>query len=63
MSVRRRNPSSQAGRKDAEGGTLRNNKDVAMGEVDDITSLSTDCLTEQPSSSNEDDFTWESLAP
>eukprot|EP00971_Amphidinium_carterae_P207751 4122181-Amphidinium_carterae.1 len=37
--------------------------DVAMSEVDDVTSISTDCLTEQPSSSDEDNFTWESLAP
>eukprot|EP00971_Amphidinium_carterae_P093516 1850696-Amphidinium_carterae.2 len=28
-----------------KGGTLSNNKYVAMGEVDDITSLWTDCLT------------------
>eukprot|EP00971_Amphidinium_carterae_P274694 5451092-Amphidinium_carterae.2 len=34
-----------------------------MGEVDDIISLSKDCLTEQLSSSDEDDFTWGSLAP
>eukprot|EP00971_Amphidinium_carterae_P146631 2906263-Amphidinium_carterae.2 len=33
-----------------------------MGEVDDIASLSTDCLTEALSSSD-DDSTWESLEP
>eukprot|EP00971_Amphidinium_carterae_P098167 1942057-Amphidinium_carterae.1 len=38
-------------------------KVAAFGEVDDIASLSTDCLTEALSSSDDDDFTWESLKP
>eukprot|EP00971_Amphidinium_carterae_P254061 5043851-Amphidinium_carterae.1 len=49
--------------KDAEGGTLSSNNVVALGEVDDIASLSTDYLTEALSSSDDDDSTWESLSP
>eukprot|EP00971_Amphidinium_carterae_P033090 651424-Amphidinium_carterae.2 len=49
--------------KDAEGGTLSSNKVAALGEVEDIASLSTDCLMEALSSSDDDDFTWESLEP
>eukprot|EP00971_Amphidinium_carterae_P019378 381542-Amphidinium_carterae.1 len=48
--------------KDAEGATLSSHK-VALGEDDDITSLPADYLTEELSSSDEDDFIWELLEP
>eukprot|EP00971_Amphidinium_carterae_P267674 5310069-Amphidinium_carterae.1 len=47
----------------AEGGTLSSNRVVALGEVGDIASLSTDCLTEVLSSSDDNDSIWESLEP
>eukprot|EP00971_Amphidinium_carterae_P342928 6482405-Amphidinium_carterae.1 len=51
-------------RKDAEGGILSSNKVVALGEVADVASLSTECLTQVLlSSDDEDDSIWESLEP
>eukprot|EP00971_Amphidinium_carterae_P046115 907741-Amphidinium_carterae.2 len=43
--------------------TLKNKKVAALGNDGETASLSSDCLQEDQSSSDVDDFTWESFEP
>eukprot|EP00971_Amphidinium_carterae_P268176 5320605-Amphidinium_carterae.1 len=51
----------QTSETDAKGGTLGSTRVEALGEDGETASLSTDCLQEHPSSSDEGDFSWASL--
>eukprot|EP00971_Amphidinium_carterae_P042028 825674-Amphidinium_carterae.2 len=54
---------AQSSGRGANGVTLCNNKVAAFGEDGETAPLSTDCLQEDLSSSDDDDFPWESLEP